>query len=813
MPSGTTPPAGPWARPSRSTATTRTSSATRPWRWTATATSSITWQSLNQDGSGYGIYAQRYTPTGAVIGGTNEVQQIHFSDGFTGTFRLRWDDDNNPVTPDKLTGPITFNGNAFAAATDIQNALSAIGADANVQAMSLTNIAIVFTARRAARIVGPLWIAPSDIVKTGGSVDAQIVVRTITDGAHRRVPRQRHDRGQPDVCPTSPWSSAGNFVITWTGYGQDGDAAGDSNVYMKTFARNDAYWGPNSIVTTTDDVNAGKSAVVPDMREAAKLVSVDSPDNHLVAAGGDFDGVVQVQTVDGDGSGSLLVGGNWILTAAHVVWSAQLNMPLTADMVQIAFDMPTGRVTVPASQIVVNPKYTGDVTQGNDLALVQLASPAPTGAKVLDIYRNSSELGQVGTLYGYGMIGTGDVGENADGGNLKRTGQNKWDATGSLLGYADTTLVSDFDDGTAQHDAFGVVFGIHNLGQGVNEVSSAHGDSGGPILLDGKIAGIVLLRGCRPRPHDPVPGQNISYGEFSLDTRVSLFADWIDTITTSSGKETLVNVDTVLDANADPAPTTRDNQTASQGHSVVAMDSAGDFVITWTSYGHDGVGNGYGPGNGGENGVYARRYTVDAAPASDVFQVNDVAEGNQQNSRVAMDADGDFAITWESQNQDGSGYDIYAKRYAKTPDVQYATNPADLVAPDALVGHNPLFGPNGEIGGELAINTTTNGDQRYPSVALDDTGDAVFVWSGNGEMPQQQDRRQGVFSQRFDRRPTPPARPWADVFNVAHRRHKQDASNRSLTTHDSRQGTRPVRPDLRRGYFDPGRQQRTAPAC
>ena len=34
------------------------------------------------------------------------------------------------------------------------------------------------------------------------------------------------------------------------------------------------------------------------------------------------------------------------------------------------------------------------------------------------------------------------------------------------------------------------LFGIHNLGEGYNEVGINHGDSGGPEFIDGKIAGV-----------------------------------------------------------------------------------------------------------------------------------------------------------------------------------------------------------------------------------------------------------------------------------------------------------------------------------
>ena len=76
----------------------------------------ITWQSNNQDGSGYGVYAQAYNAAGEAVGGTDEVQAIDFTGGFTGTFKLRWDNDNNPATPDLVSAPITFTGNVVRAA-------------------------------------------------------------------------------------------------------------------------------------------------------------------------------------------------------------------------------------------------------------------------------------------------------------------------------------------------------------------------------------------------------------------------------------------------------------------------------------------------------------------------------------------------------------------------------------------------------------------------------------------------------------------------------------------------------------------------
>ncbi|MEH1947971.1 MAG: hypothetical protein V7K77_13605, partial [Nostoc sp.] len=45
------------------------------------------------------------------------------------------------------------------------------------------------------------------------------------------------------------------------------------------------------------------------------------------------------------------------------------------------------------------------------------------------------------------------------------------------------------------------------------------------------------------------------------------------------------------------------------------------------------------------------------------FQANTYTNGSQTNSTVAIDAAGDFVISWQSNVQDGSGYGIYAQRY------------------------------------------------------------------------------------------------------------------------------------------------------
>ncbi|MEM8497485.1 MAG: PKD domain-containing protein [Pseudomonadota bacterium] len=77
---------------------------------------------------------------------------------------------------------------------------------------------------------------------------------------------------------------------------------------------------------------------------------------------------------------------------------------------------------------------------------------------------------------------------------------------------------------------------------------------------------------------------------------------------------------------------------------------------------------------------------------------------------IAMDAAGNTVVVWSDSARDGSGWGVYAQR----------------------------FDANGDkVGAEIQVNNTTSGDQRYASVAMDDSGRFVVAFSsadasGNG---------------------------------------------------------------------------------
>ena len=87
---------------------------------------------------------------------------------------------------------------------------------------------------------------------------------------------------------------------------------------------------------------------------------------------------------------------------------------------------------------------------------------------------------------------------------------------------------------------------------------------------------------------------------------------------------------------------------------------------------------------------------------------------------IAMDSSGNYVVVWSSQNQDGSGWGVFAQR----------------------------FNADGTTNGSLIpVNVTTAGDQRWASIAMDATGQFAVVWTAGSD---QDGNGEGVFMRRFD---------------------------------------------------------------
>jgi len=131
-------------------------------------------------------------------------------------------------------------------------------------------------------------------------------------------------------------------------------------------------------------------------------------------------------------------------------------------------------------------------------------------------------------------------------------------------------------------------------------------------------------------------------------------------------------------------------------------------VVAWQSFGQDG--SGY--------GIYAQRYNAGGTTVGTEFQVNTETSSSQSNPAIAVDADGDFVVAWQSFLQDGSSNGVYAQRYN---------------------AGGTAFGT------EFQVNTETLSNQGNPAIALDADGDFVVAWNSYG----QDGDEYGVYAQRF----------------------------------------------------------------
>ena len=94
--------------------------------------------------------------------------------------------------------------------------------------------------------------------------------------------------------------------------------------------------------------------------------------------------------------------------------------------------------------------------------------------------------------------------------------------------------------------------------------------------------------------------------------------------------------------------------TSDQMRPVVALDSAGNFVVAWQSPGQDGS----------ANGVFGQRYAAAGAPLGTEFRVNTFVTDEQNDPALAAAPAGPFVVVWSSSGQDGSNYGVFGQRFS-----------------------------------------------------------------------------------------------------------------------------------------------------
>lgn len=291
------------------------------------------------------------------------------------------------------------------------------------------------------------------------------------------------------------------------------------------------------------------------------------PGQSFNGVAGAMDGVGRLSITTSGGvslcSGSLLSGGQYMVTSAHCVTDLK--------SVNVSFGWAGGSVSetrkVLPSGVYVHPKWTGDnVDSGADIALIKL-DHAVTDIKGYNL-STSNDVGKEFLLAGYGRSGLGGSTTQPDSGDRLwgHYGYNTYDVDSKTFnqvsdkavpgfGYdaafyaPGVTYRSDYDDGTAAHNTLGRIADAtghawtSGTGLGAREAMGTDGDSGGgEFVWSGKewlLSGVhewnlpgdfscvdYKLTGCDARPTN-----DFSYGDLSGSTATFSHVAWIRSIT------------------------------------------------------------------------------------------------------------------------------------------------------------------------------------------------------------------------------------------------------------------------------------------
>ena len=160
------------------------------------------------------------------------------------------------------------------------------------------------------------------------------------------------------------------------------------------------------------------------------------------------------------------------------------------------------------------------------------------------------------------------------------------------------------------------------------------------------------------------------------------------------------------------------------------------------------------------------------------FHVNSYTPGMQYRQVTAMADDGRFVVVWQSQDQDGESFGVYARRYdasglPDSTDIQVNTHYVDMqelpsvaMAPDGrfvvVWNDHDRYGIYGQLfnadgtrdGSEFSVLASSAGLYQcgpytfYTAVAMAPDGRFVVVWDGEvGEIWQSM---RGIFARVFD---------------------------------------------------------------
>ncbi len=179
------------------------------------------------------------------------------------------------------------------------------------------------------------------------------------------------------------------------------------------------------------------------------------------------------------------------------------------------------------------------------------------------------------------------------------------------------------------------------------------------------------------------------------------------------------------------------------------------FVVVWNSTMQDGS----------FRSIFGQRFDSAGSPVGGEFAVNSFTTGTQNSPVVSGPGDGSFVVAWQGgpggvvmrrfdSAGDALGTDFTLVSGATVdggfPRLDAAPDGRFVVTWEALGPNEDIFAQRfdssgAEVGAAFQANTYTTGRQRFPTIAVDDDGKFLIVWTVSGAGPAGE-----IYARRFN---------------------------------------------------------------